>query len=54
MMKKSVSLKVEKIKEYFLITHLQVKDRNVTIRDFGKLLSVLMLLLMKHAHGPKT
>ena len=42
-MKNLVSLKLDKMKEYFLVTHLEVNDTNATIRDFGKLLNVLML-----------
>ena len=32
--------------EYFLVTPLGVEHINVTIKDFGRLLNVLMLLLM--------
>ena len=40
------SLNPEKMKEYFLATPLGVEHINVTIKDFGRLLNVLMLLLM--------
>ena len=42
-MKNSISLKLEEMKEYFLVTLLEVKDTNATIRDFEKVLNVLML-----------
>ena len=38
-----VSLNLEEMKEYFLITLLEVKHTNTTIRDFKILLNVLML-----------
>lgn len=41
-MKNMVGFNLEKMKEYLLVTHLEVKDTNVTIRDFGKLLNALM------------
>ena len=31
------------MKEYFLVAHLEEKDKNFTVRDFGKLLNALML-----------
>jgi len=48
-MKNLVSLKPEQMKVFFLVTLLEVKDINVTIKDLGKLLKVLMLWLTKHA-----
>jgi hypothetical protein len=46
MMKNLANLNQEQMKEYFLVTPLGVKHINVTIKDFGRLLNVLMLLLM--------
>ena len=45
-MKNLASLNPEQMKEYFLVTPLGVGHINVTIKDFGRLLNVLMLLLM--------
>jgi hypothetical protein len=46
MMKNLANLNREQMKEYFLVTPLGVKHINVTIKGFGRLLNVLMLLLM--------
>ena len=45
-MKNLASLNLEQMREYFLVTPLGVEHINVTIKDFGRLLNVLMLLLM--------
>ena len=46
MMKSMASLNLDKMKGYFLVTHLQAEHTNVTIKGFERLLNVLMLLLM--------
>jgi hypothetical protein len=46
MMKNLANLNQEQMREYFLVTPLGVKHINVTIKGFGRLLNVLMLLLM--------
>ena len=45
-MKNLASFNPDQMKEYFLVTPLEVEHINVTIKDFGRLLNVLMLLLM--------
>ena len=45
-MKNLASLNPEQMREYFLDTPLGVRHINVTIKDFERLLNVLMLLLM--------
>ena len=45
-MKNLASLNLEQMKEYFLVNTLGVEHINVTIKDFRRLLNVLMLLLM--------
>ena len=45
-MKNLASLNPEQMKEYFLVTPLGVEHINVKIKDFRRLLNVLMLLLM--------
>ena len=42
-MKNLVSLNPDKTKEFFLVIHPEVKDTNVIIKDFRKLLNALML-----------
>jgi transposase len=46
MIKNLANLNQEQMKEYFLGIPLGVKNINVTIKGFGRLLNVLMLLLM--------
>ena len=45
-MKNLASLNPEQMKEFFLVTLLEVEHINVTIKDSRRLLNVLMLLLM--------
>ena len=45
-MKSLASLNLDQMKGYFLVTPLGVGNINVTIKDFGRQLNVLMLLLM--------
>ena len=49
LMKNLVCLNPEQMKVFFLTSLPGVKDINVTIKDLGKLLKVLILQLMKHA-----
>ena len=45
-MKNLASLNPKQMKEYFLVNPLGLGHINVTIKDFGRLLNVLMSLLM--------